>query len=161
MTVAKDIANSLREPEWQWSLAWWEAKAMEWHLTPRESKGSRRTYIDRAGLLWDVYCEDSTLLQVEVELEAFLEVTALTDSEYEDKIDEYTDKFENVARDLQEALGKPSFKDGASAKGFPEDQDATWLALWPARNARVMLQQKHEDREFPFRLLLVVAPPTA
>jgi hypothetical protein len=158
VTEPKDIALALCQAEWQWSRAWWEAQAAAWQLSLRESKGSRRTYADPDGVLWDVYFDEGSLLQVEIELEAFVAVETLSDSEYEDKIDEYADKFETTAKDLQAALGKPVFIDGSAAKGFPEDQDAAWLALWHGRNARVMLQQKHESREFPFRLVLVVSP---
>jgi hypothetical protein len=158
MTEPKEIALALCQADWQWTRPWWEVRAASWQLSLRESKGGRHTYTDPNGLFWDVYCDESGVLQVEVELDAFLAVESLSDSEYEDKIDEYTDKFEAAAKDLQAALGKPVFMDGSAAKGFPEDQDAAWLALWQCRNARVMLQQKHEAREYPFRLVLVVAP---
>jgi hypothetical protein len=123
----------------------------------RESKGKRRTYQDPNGLLWDAYLDKDALLLVEVELEC-MAVHTLSDAEYEDQLDDYASKFEVVVKELGAALGKPAFCDGAGAVGFPDDQDAIWLALWPARNARLMLQQKHEARELPIRLVLVVAP---
>lgn len=67
--------------------------------------------------------------------------------------------FESATEALAKFLGPPAFSDGAAADHYPEDQDAAWLSLWNYPSARIMLQQKHEDRELPFRICLVVAPP--
>jgi hypothetical protein len=56
-------------------------------------------------------------------------------------------------------LGPPAFNNGVGLDGCPKDQDAVWVALWPSGSARLMIQQKHEDKELPIRLYIVVAPP--
>lgn len=158
MTALITVAQEIHRADWQWARSWWESKAKQLHLIHQESKGGRVTYKDVNGLIWDAYLAGEKLLMLKVTIEVFEDVVSLSDSEYEDKVDEYTDKFEAAAKNLESALGKPVFCDGAAASGFPNDQDANWLALWPGNNARVMLQQKHEGRDLPFRLCLVVAP---
>jgi len=39
------------------------------------------------------------------------------------------------------------------------DQDAIWLAQWSAPNARLLVELKHEDKELPLRLGVIVVPP--
>ena len=89
---------------------------------------------------------------------AFTDVEALTDLEYEDQVDNFYAEFLAATKEIVSRLGNPVFSDGATATDFPDDQDAVWLSLWILPKCRLFLQQKHEDRELPFRLCLVVAP---
>lgn len=159
--VAVALATKLSTTDWQWSRSWWDAKANELALTEKESVGTRRTYVDPEGQLWDVYTRGDEVLFIEINFDVFEDVDALSNSAYEDKVDEYFQKFQDTARALKPLLGAPRFADGAAARGFPSDQEANWLALWEVRNARLMVQQKHESRDIPFRLCLVVAPNIA
>lgn len=105
-----------------------------------------------------MYSDGEDVLAAEMILDAFLDADALSEDEYEDKVDEYFEKFEDVVAAAKGVLGEPKFNEGAAARRFPGDQDAVWLAMWPRAGFRFMVQQKHEDRELPFRVCLVVAP---
>jgi hypothetical protein len=157
MNMLTQVADQLCQEDWEWSASWWETKAANLGLVQREVKGKRRTYHAPNGALWDIYLDEDSLLLVEIEIDS-VAAQSLSDSEYEDAVDEYASKFEMAVKELAARLGKPAFCDGAAAGGFPEDQDAIWLALWPTQNARIMLQQKNEARELPLRLVMVVAP---
>lgn len=89
----------------------------------------------------------------------FVDVPDLSGAEYEDKVDEFFALWEHAVAAAEIELGRPAFDDGGAARGYPEDQDAVWLALWPLPTGRLMIQELHEDRELPFRLAVVVTPP--
>jgi hypothetical protein len=83
----------------------------------------------------------------------------LSEVEYEQKANEFEQKFRAAVAAGMRILGPPAFNDGVGCDGFPDDQDAVWLALWPSVDSRLMIEQKHEDKELPARLCIVVAPP--
>jgi hypothetical protein len=157
MSSISTLAQRLLNIDWQWSRSWWEAMAIKLALTEKESVGSRKTYVDTEGELWDVYIKNDAVIFLEINFDCFVDTDSLSDIAYEDKVDEYFQKFEAAVSDIKATIGNPKFSDGAAARGFPDDQDANWLALWEGRNARLMLQQKHEARDLPFRICLVVA----
>lgn len=152
------VAAKLAEQLWAWNRQCIEASLQVIGFSNVESFRHRLTYVDQEGLLADVYCDGDKVDCVEVTVSTFTEVDSLTDIEYDDKVDEYYDAFLAATKDIVSHLGKPVFSDGAAAAGFPDDQDAVWLSLWMMPSCRLMLQQKHEDRELPFRLCVVVAP---
>ncbi|MDF3836845.1 hypothetical protein P3W85_28420 [Cupriavidus basilensis] len=158
MRSIKALAEKLSQIDWQWDQLWWEHVAQDLALRKKEAIAGRLTYADTDGELWDVYLKGGEIIFVEINFDVFDDIESLSDSDYEDKIDEYFKKFEVCVDDLAPVLGKPKFADGAAARGFPEDQEANWLALWEGKNSRLMLQQKHESRDFPLRLCIVVAP---
>jgi hypothetical protein len=119
----------------------------------------RLTYRIIDSMTLSVYHEDDSAQFVEITVEAFHDPESLTELEYEDKVDEFFAKFESAVCGAEAVLGKPSFNDGAGSRGFPQDEDAVWLALWPLATARFMVQQKHEDKELPLRVCLVFVPP--
>lgn len=160
MSILGTIAAELSEIDWQWSRSWWEGLAERLLLKRLQEVHGRESYLDARDISWDVYFNGENVLFVELNVDVFEGVEDLPDAAYEEKVDEYFQKFEDGANELSAVLGKPVFADGAAARGFPDDQEANWLALWRVNNARVMLQQKHEARDLPFRLCVVVAPPT-
>lgn len=85
------------------------------------------------------------------------DVDDLGDPEYKDKVGEFYSAFVSATKQIENYLGNSMFSGGAGANGFPEDQDAVWLSLWIAPSCRLMLQQKHEDRQLPFRICIVIA----
>ena len=119
----------------------------------------RETYKLPDGSTTSIYSEDNAVIHIEISLDIFPGTESLTDLEYEDKVDEFFEKFNAAVVEAAGILGDPQFNDGFGCEGFPDDQDAVWLALWNVSGSRVMIQQKHEARELPFRLLLVLAPP--
>jgi hypothetical protein len=107
----------------------------------------------------DVYFDSGLVVQAEVNTAVFADSDLLSTREYEDKVDEYFALFSAAVAATEAELGTPAFCDGAAADGFPDDQDAEWVALWPMENGRLMIEQRHEDRELPVRICVVVAPP--
>lgn len=143
---------------WSWTTPGWEDVVSAGGFRLHEQVGPRRSY----GLPWgveaDVFAVGNRIVYVEVTVDAFTESSDLDPLEYEDKVDEYYEKFRQAVELARPLLGEPLFCDGAAARGFPDDQDAEWLALWGLGESRLMIQQKHEDRELPFRICVVVAP---
>jgi hypothetical protein len=116
----------------------------------------RSTYKTLEGPSLSLYSEGEVAEFVEVTLDAYRDPHLLNELEYEQKTDEFHRKFQAAVSTGTRVLGPPVFVDGVGRDGFPEDQEAVWLALWPSANARLMIEQKHEDQE---RLCLVVALP--
>lgn len=156
--VAVRIAKELVSVSWSWKMADWIMVVDTLGLVEEESRGIRKTYVARSGDLWDVYFDNGHVAFVEVDFDVSENTDLLSDSEYDDKIDEYFERFEDAVNSASRVLGKPLFFDGEAAEGFPEDQHANWLALWVVGDNRIMLQQKHEERGLPFRNCFVVAP---
>lgn len=144
---------------WDWLLGNAEALVSAIAGDP-VSRVARRVVYRLDGMVdLSLYYEDAMAILIELTVEAFPEPHRLIPAVYEDKVDEYFMKYEGAVAEARRVLGEPAFNDGAAAAGFPEDQDAVWLALWSVNNARLMVEQKHEDKELPLRLCVVVAPP--
>lgn len=56
------------------------------------------------------------------------------------------------------SLGPPEFVGGPGDPGMPDDEDAIRLASWTGLGRRLSIQYRHEDRELPMRLVLVISP---
>jgi hypothetical protein len=153
------LFERLRHLTWDWRLGNAEEIVSAIAGDPVSRVAGRVAYRLDGMVDVSLYHDDERAIMVEFTVEAFPEPHRLTSAGYEDKVDEYFMKYEGAVAEAERVLGEPAFNDGAAATGFPEDQDAVWLALWPANNARLMVEQKHEDRELPLRLCVVVAPP--
>jgi hypothetical protein len=155
---AASIAKSLAAQEWKWDQESVESTLSSLGWRKSVSVLHRDGYTRADGRDASVYHDGDRPGLVEVEVDVFSEVGSLDDLAYEDKVDEFYESFSSATKQVSEYLGSPAFSDGAAANGFPDDQDAVWLSLWNLPSARLMLQQKHEDRDVPFRLCIVVAP---
>lgn len=155
VSLVKDLAAQ------KWT---WDRKSVELTLTAlgwskSESHGHRDAYKSTDGIRASVYHDGDRPELIEFVAEAFVDVESLSDVQYEDKVDEFYAGFVQGTQQISDFLGMPTFSNGAAANGFPEDQEAVWLSLWSVPSGRLMLQEKHEDRELPFRLCVAVAPP--
>ena len=146
----------LSKAEFNWSNS--DQSGQILGLTLLERVGGGSTFIAPDGVLVDFYAYAGSLTAIELVIDS-AEADGLPETDYEDVVDAYYAKFKNTVRLTVEVLGAPAFCDGMAAPGFPADQDSVWLALWPLTRARLMIQQKHEGREIPFRLSIVAAPP--
>jgi hypothetical protein len=158
-----DIMRSFRAIRWRWDPAGWSEIAAELCVTEVERAGRegawRVTCSPLHGHELTVFIYQGQVDSVEVTVDVFLDTDELSGPEYDDKADEFYDKYCSALQAAESAFGEPGFNGNMDDEGYPEDQDAEWLALWPAENGRLMIQQKHEDRELPFRICVVVAPP--
>jgi len=144
--------------DWEWTAEsvtrilgnqGWSRQAPVLHRIP---------FVDADGHCASLYLDGNNLPALEVVLESSANPSLLSPIEYEELVDSYYGKFEQSVSEVSEILGTPAFNDGSASNEFPSDQDALWLALWNLGKFRLMIQQKHEGREIPFRLCLVVAP---
>jgi hypothetical protein len=153
-----DIARTAASLDWTWTRSWWEEAAAKLGFHAEALTATLGVYRDQDGNAWRARFDGASLLFCEVVFDVSGDLEDLSLAEYDDVIDEYYEKFQSAVVDLMPVLGKPTFCDGAAAKGFPDDQDAVWLALWRIEHARLMLEQKHESQEFPIRHVFIFAP---
>lgn len=71
---------------------------------------------------------------------------------------EYCEKFERYVDAAKELLGRPRFNDGMAARGFPKEERAQFVALWPLKTARVMVMYRNEDDDELYTISIVVTP---
>jgi hypothetical protein len=81
-----------------------------------------------------------------------------SDDEAEDLDTEFYEKHAGYVQRAQAIVGKPKFNDGRSRKGFPADETAHFLALWPLKKARLMVLYRNEGPHTPFTISIVVKP---
>jgi hypothetical protein len=158
-TTIWNLLRRLKGVTWTWSKVSAEKAIASLGARMIQRAPGRSTYEtpERASL--SLYSEGDQAEFVEITLEAFQDPQLLSEAEYEQKADEFLQKFRAAVEIGTRILGQPVFNDGVGRDGFPEDQDAVWLALWTSGNARLMIEQKHEDKELPMRLCIVIAPP--
>lgn len=71
----------------------------------------------------------------------------------------FRDKLDGYVKRVEAIKGTPAFVGDPGATGFPADEDAHVLAMWPAENARLMLTMRNEGPDTPFWISIVVRPP--
>lgn len=153
-----EIAKNLLRRGGDWSLESVSSWLLQMGLIETDRNSDRIGFLNPSNseITYDIYLESPCSVSfIEVNTDVYLDVNSLSKLEYEDKVDEYFEKYEAAVKEISNIIGPPLFSDGAAAKGFPDDQDAVWLALWNGTGSRLMLQQKHEDRDLPFRICLV------
>jgi hypothetical protein len=155
----EDVVRKLSAVEWTWTAADVPRVVHQLGAVLVEDADERQTYRTPDGMFVDVFMSGGKLEQVEIEVDSFSDVESLDGYAYELKVDEFFNKWESGADAVERVLGEPAFRNGFGNRGFPSDQDAIWLALWNTDRARLMVEEKHEDRDLPFRIVVVAAPP--
>ena len=153
------LLTKLKGATWTWSKAGAEQVIASLGARMVQGVPGRSTYETPEGPRLSLYSEGNLAEFLEITLEAFQDPHLLSEVEHEHKANEFLQKFQAAVAIGTRILGPPVFNDGVGRDGFPEDQDAVRLALWPSGNSRLMIEQKHEDKELPIRLSIVVAPP--
>jgi len=154
-----NLLTKLKGVTWTWSRASAEQAIASLGARMIQGVPGRSTYETPEGARLSLYSEGDLAEFVEITLEAFQDPHLLSVADFEQKADEFLQKFRAAVAIGTRILGPPAFNDGVGHDGFPEDQDAVWLALWTSGTSRLMIEQKHEDKELPMRLCIVVAPP--
>ena len=154
-----NLLTRLKGATWTWSKAGAEQVIASLGARTVQGVAGRSTYETPEGPRLSLYSEGDVAEFLEITLEALQDPHLLSEVEYEQKATEFFQKFQAAVAIGTRILGPPVFNDGVGREGFPEDQDAVRLALWPSGNSRLMIEQKHEDKELPMRLCIVVAPP--
>jgi hypothetical protein len=140
---------------WNWRDV--ERSLVEGGFRKRQAVDGRSTFESEDGVVVDVYFvgEDPSAVEATV---AFENAGRLPADEYEARIDEWHREFTENIKVMINVLGRPAFVGGSGDEGFPDDQESMFLGLWKLKDARLMLQLNHEDRELPIRLCVVVTP---
>jgi hypothetical protein len=159
MKELQPILRQLKDASWKWRTGEVRALIMSLGATPTDQVPERSSFNLKGFVDVSLYWNGDSAEFIEMTLESFEETRSLDPDAYEEKVDEFFAKYEAVVTEVEKVLGPPEFNDGGSADGFPDDQEAVWLALWRWRHARLMVEQKHEDRELPMRVTIVLAPP--
>ena len=155
---AISIIRALSSLSWRWDEPSWRAAAQQLGLRESRAVRGRISYLSPENETLSAYFDGDRLEFVEVTLDLFRDPELLSEEGYTEKIAEFREKFEELVGLTTALLGDPVFCGPSSAEEFPEDQDALRLALWPVREARLMIEQKHEDKELPIRVSVVLAP---
>ena len=152
------IIRALASLQWRWDEAGWKAAVQQLGLRESKSVPGRVSYLSPENETLSAYFDGSRLEFVEVTVDLFRDPELLAEAAYRQKIAEFRDKFEGLVGLTAAILGAPAFAGPPSDEGFPDDQDALRLALWSVPDGRLMIEQKHEDKELPIRVSVVVAP---
>ncbi|MEW6078926.1 MAG: hypothetical protein AB1724_14020 [Thermodesulfobacteriota bacterium] len=75
-----------------------------------------------------------------------------------EKQNEYEVLFHNAVNLLETVLGPPLFAGASGDADFPADRWADWAAVWTTGQYRVIVEQRHNDKELPLELCLVFTP---
>lgn len=74
----------------------------------------------------------------------------------------FTGKFEKLAARIAKVFEVPSFQGGQDDAGYEKLQPDLWgamrIAVWPVKNARLVLTCDHADKELPIILELFLLP---
>lgn len=73
--------------------------------------------------------------------------------DFDDTLDEFFAKYEELVRRFAQVWGPPAFDDGMANPKFPKWYDAEFLACWQKGDHTAYVALRHDDKELP--LLLV------
>src|SRR5215510_14794897 len=123
------LLEKLRGVKWDWRKPEAERIVASLAGPPIERVPGRTTY--RMDGVEDIslYHEGERPEFLEITVESFRDPHLLSPAQYEDKVDEYFQKYRVAVKQGTGVLGRPAFDDGGGASGFPEEQEAVWLAL--------------------------------
>jgi hypothetical protein len=152
------LTRALTSAGWRWDVEGWRELAGRLGLRESDSVRTRISYRTPENETLSAYFDGNRLEFVEVTLDIFRDPEQLSESEHAQKMAEFRGKFNLAVESAMEVLGEPLLRGGPEDEGFPDDQDAIRLALWLIPGGRFMIEQKHEDKELPIRVSIVVAP---
>jgi hypothetical protein len=159
MSAGNSRTAALASFKWQWSKDAWEQAVARLGLVETSRINDRASYKTPEGDTLSAYFTESHLELVELTLERYDDPEVLSRDEYLKVIRDFTIKFQAVVNEVASFLAQPAFLGGPNDVGYPDDQDALRVAIWQITNARLMVALKHEDKELPIRLSVVVSPP--
>ena len=106
-----------------------------------------------------VRCALYRTARLECTVRIVMEPHELEESEWSRANDEFLATWRESTAALAASLGEPRFLGGPGDAGMAEGEDAVRLAAWSPQSGRTLaVQYRHEDRELPMRLVLVVTP---
>jgi hypothetical protein len=154
-----ELCRRLGTAEWRWELSDVTQVLGPIYREPVQKTARRITYRSPLGLDASVYHKDGRVFLIEDTFQVLLHPERLSPEDYDREFQRYLLRYRTVVGEVSQAIGRPTFDGKVGTEGFPEDQDAIWLAQWSAPNARLLVELKHEDKELPLRLGIIVVPP--
>lgn len=158
-----DVAiSALSHAAWDWTEEGFEAVANRLGLVREpDADPAMPAYVSPWGKEWvQAIVEDGRVARLELLVEEksptwrpfTTRKLAALGRKFRDKLDGYIKRVHAVK-------GTPTFFGEPGATGFPADEDAHVLAMWPAENARLMLTMRNLGPDTPFWISIVVRPP--
>lgn len=124
-----------------------------------QQAGKRRTFKDSAGLKYSAYLDAlGNVLFIETTLDLILNPEELSAVDYQEKLDEFGVKLELIATEIKDVLGDFSLFEKPMHQEMPYEQNALKMAIWQLPEMLFMLELKHEDKELPIRICIVIQP---
>ena len=136
--IIGNLLTKLKGVTWTWSKASAEQAIASLGARLIQGVQGRSTFETPEGARLSLYAEGDQAEFAEVTLEALQDPHLLSEAEYEQKSEEFLQKLRAAVAIGTRILGPPAFNNGVGHDGFPEDQDAVWLALWVSGNSRLM-----------------------
>jgi hypothetical protein len=147
---------------WDWTEEGFETTARQLGLErERDADPELPAYTTPWGKDWaQAIIEDGNVVRLEVLVEAKSPAwRPFTARKLAALVRKFRDKHDAYVRRIAAIKGTPKFVGDADASGFPTDEDALRLALWPAENARLMLILRNEGPDTPVWISIVLRPP--
>gem|GEM_PF-3406421 len=158
LNASLSIARLLHSTTWSWNVDSLALLSESLGLQPHQRIPGRATYRFSGGPTCSFYLSAPRILFVESTLDVYLDPEKLTPEALAAQDAAFVENYSRLVRSLSNAIGSPTFEGACTAPGFPKDQNAIRLALWPGKKARFMVAYKHEDPELPLRLCVDVYP---
>ena len=147
-----------RSTAWKWDKAGAARQAESLGFRPTGEEYEELYFSCPDGARLRIATDGDAVTWIEFILADFKDPHLLDETAFSQKQDEFQALFEQAVHYSKALLGPPLFAGASGEKGFPADQWADFAAVWAVGEKRLMIQQKHNDRELPLELCLVFAP---
>jgi hypothetical protein len=155
-----DLARAVAGHHWTWTRDGLRASAetLGWQIV--QDRGQRIDLLTPLGSSAAMLFGEE-LVAVEWALSEPLEVTENDVCAVDDAETEVFEAWQWAREVVARALGAPAFADGRANPAYPMGEEfADWLACWPLESGYVCIKAVHEDGGLPYRVSLVVEPPS-
>lgn len=158
ITALGRLLISYGSTAWAWEKAGAARQAESLGFKPVGEEYEELYFASPDGTRLRIATDGEAVTWVEFILADFKDPHLLDETAFAQKQEEFEALFEQAVHYAKALLGPPLFKGASGEKGFPADQWAEIAAVWHKGEGRLMIQQKHNDRELPMELCLAFAP---
>jgi membrane-associated protein len=148
-SIIDGIVSKLKDVRWDWTPAGVEKIARELELPIRQEIEARSSYRSEDGVHFRIHQAGDTVDSVEITTHLTPDPRALSEAGYQHAQWEYAARFRQAVETAEQHIGPAE---------YPDDHDAVELARWDVSNGQLTIEHRHEDREQPFRISIIVQP---
>lgn len=152
------ILARYRYVQWYWDAGKAQEQLEGFGYRRSDAGGEELIFIDLDGTTARIETDGDTVRWIEFILSEYQDPHLLGEVEFTEKQAMYEALFHHSVNQTETILGPPAFVGASGDAGFPRDQWADWAAVWVLGEGRIMVEQKHNDKELPLELCLVFAP---